>query len=513
MSHKIISSSTSPRCHRKSEEGTGESSEDCKQPSESSDTFATARGTIKVKRRLSHDETDSSTSEQIMKAIKQRRSLTRAQSDSNIDGAASPTRRSHNLSILSDSSTSSGLYQQVGGVERITPPRVAISPSEEDIVSSQPPQISTQQATKSSKRSYSTSSGHFADQESEGEPLSPDIAVPTPRASIQMAVPLDEDTIKTYNDSTSDDDKTHKDSIVSEMQEQFPLLRSTTTPLLCTLTQNNNMCRSLPNNLHRIGLERSSSEEYPSPRSERSYTVASAPASNSLVRRVADEGRILSEICEDSAESRASTQSPSPPPFNDSRSRSDAFIEAGKLNITRLGANKSNSFDRKLNNAQQLEQARDASRLKAVAENGRRGSILSRLLPSRKNKRQSDPDVTPVSVQNALSQSLQLRPTSPTNVLTTSLPARPKSSTPKARSRFSVLRRRRDNNELMLSPTKDFSLSGGRLSPSPGARYGDPSSPLLQQRNIMLSIYANLNYWLSQHKEVSWYLKEVVINL
>ncbi|XP_065912558.1 ras-specific guanine nucleotide-releasing factor 1-like [Dysidea avara] len=61
----------------------------------------------------------------------------------------------------------------------------------------------------------------------------------------------------------------------------------------------------------------------------------------------------------------------------------------------------------------------------------------------------------------------------------------------------------------MLSPTKDFSLSGGRLSPSPRARYGDPSSQLLQQRNIMLSIYANLNYWLSQHKEDFLYNKSL----
>ena len=506
MSRKTLSPSTSPRRCRKSDEGPGESSEDSKQPPESSDMFATARGTIKVKRRLSHDETGSGTTEQIVKAIKQRRSLTRAQSDSNIDEVISPTRRSRKLSTHSDSSTSSGLCQQVGAVERGTPPRAVISPSEED-VSSRPTRIDRQQTTESSSRSFSTSSGHFADQESEGEPLSPDPPCPTPRASIQMAVPIDEDTITTYNDNTSDDDKVQKDSIVSEMQEQFPLLRSSTSPLLSILAQNNDMCRSLPNNLHRIGLERSLSEEYPSPRSERSYTVSGAnvtdlKASNSLVRRVADEGRILSEIYEDSAESRASTQSPSPPPFNDPRSRSDAFIGAGKPNITRLGANKSNSFDRKVNNAQQLEQARDLSRLKVVGENGRRGSILSRLLPSRK-KRQSDPDVTPLSIQNALTQSLQHRPTSPMNVLSTSLPAHIKSSTPKSKSRFSMLRRRRDNNELMLSPTKDFSLSGGRLSPSPGARYGDPSSQLLQQRNIMLSIYANLNYWLSQHKEVS----------
>jgi len=501
MSHKTLSPRISPHRHRKSDEGPGESSEDSKQ---SSDMFATARGTIKVKRRLSHDETSLGTTEQIVMAIKQRRSLIRAQSDSNIDDVASPTRHSRKLSTQSDSSTSSGLCQHVGGVERMTPPQVAISPSEEDVISSQ----SRQQTTKSSSRSFSISSGHFADQESEGEPLSPEPPVPTPRASIQMAVPLNEDTIKVYNDSTSDDDKTNKDSIVSEMQEQFPLLRSSTSPLLNTLSENNDMCRSLPNNLHRIGLERSSSEEYPSPRSERSYTVSSVSVtvSNSLARRIADEGRILSEICEDSAESRASTQSPSPPPFNESCAQSDAFIEAGKFNITKLGANKSDSFDRQLHNAQQLEQARDAGRLKTVAENGRRGSIFSRLLPSRKNKRLSDPDVSPVSAQNTVTQFLQLRPTSPTNVLTTSLPVHVKSSTPRARSRFSVLRRRRDNNELMLSPTKDFSLSGGRLSPSPGARYGDPSSPLLQQRNIMLSIYANLNYWLSKHKEVSWKL-------
>ncbi|XP_065912554.1 uncharacterized protein [Dysidea avara] len=370
MSRKTLSPSASPRRRRKSDEGPGESSEDSKQPSESSDMFATARGTIKVKRRLSHDETGSGTAEQIVKAIKQRRSLTRAQSDSNIDDVASPTRRSRKLSTHSDSSTSSGLYQQIGAVERGTPPRAMISPSEED-VSSRPTQINRQQTTESSSRSFSTSSSHFADQESEGEPLSPDPSCPTPRASIQMAVPIDKDTITTYNDNTSDDDKAQKDSIVSEMQEQFPLLRSSTSPLLSILAQNNDMCHSLPNNLHKIGLERSLSEEYPSPRSERLYTVSGASvtdlkASNSLVRRVADEGRILSEIYEDSAESRASTQSPSLPPFNDLHSRSDAFIEAGKLNITRLGAKKSNSFDRKVNNAQQLEQARDLSRLKVV---------------------------------------------------------------------------------------------------------------------------------------------------
>ena len=507
MSHKTLSPSTSPYCHRrKSDEGPGESSEDSKQPSESSDMFATARGTIKVKRQLSHDDTGSDTTEQIVKAIRQQKSLTRAQSDSNIDDSVSSSKRSRKLSAQSDSSTSSG---RVGTVERVTPPRVATLPSKEDVVISRAPQISRQQTTESSSQSFSTSSGHFGDQESEGEPLSPDPTCPTPRVSIQTAVPISEDT---NDETTSDDDKTHRDSIVSEMQEQFPLLRSTTSQLLSTLAQTNDMCRSLPSNLHRIGLERSSSEEYPSPRSEHCYTVSGTDlkASNSLARRVADEGRILSEISEDSAESRASTQSPSPLPLNDPRSQSDTFIEAEKPNITRLCVNKSNSFDSKVDNAQQFEQERDMSHLKAVAENGRRGSIFSRLLPSRK-KRQSDPDVIPLQ-NNSLTQSLQLRPTSPVTELTTTLPPHVKSSS-KAWSRFSVLRRKKNNNELVLSPTKDFSFYGGRLSPSPGARYGDPSNQVLQQRNIILSIYANLNYWLSQHKEVLFVIVNHIVLL
>lgn len=495
MSHKTFVSRQGPRRHRKSKE-----SSNSKSPEEPTEAFATARGTIKAKRRFSHDEGVRGINE----PANQNRPLVRASSDSNIvhNHGLSPQQSS------SDSNNSLSNCEQVAPADKLPPPRVAISPSVEDVEEAKV----KRQFTSETSQSFSTSSDHYGDQESEGEVLmSPNPNYPTPKVSIQLPVPLSADnttdaSTKNINDNCS--------NLVSEIMEQFPsLLRSTTSPILTSISQRNDFSHSLPNNLHMVGLDRVCGEEHPVGKSKRSNSITGSVESitssgNSWLNK-STEGHVLSEIHEDSAESRASSRSPTPPPAGTTlRSRSDAFLETAPVGITKLEAKKSDSFDRRLTVSQEIDQARAISRVRAN-ENGRRGSFLARLLPMRgKGKRhQSDSEALSSSnnrqtVDKAVqSQFIPIRPNSPSS-FESSLVASLKPTTAK-KTRFpSVLRRKKEIPEPILSPTRDardFSLFGGRLSPSPGARY---SNNLIHQRSILLSIYSNLNYWIHRHKEV-----------
>lgn len=489
MAHKVFVSRSGPQRHKKNDES---SVVDVKQSEEPIDTFVLARGTVREKRRFSHDEGVCDINKT---ANYQKRNLIRASSDSNIvHNHYLSSQHSQPLSSHSDSSNSLSVYQQVVPIDRLSPPRVAISPSEEDSVIAELPKIN-RQFTSETSRSFSTSSDHYDDLESESEITSPDPSCPTPRISIQLPVPVQIDNgIINSTNTAAEDNKCS--NLVSEMMEQFPsLLRSITSPALSNISKRGDFSHSLPNNLHMVGLDKSGGDSDGN-RSKRCYSVTGstesmASSGNSWLNK-AIEGHTLSEIHEDSAESRASTKSPSPVPADDTlRPRSDAFGKADKVNVTRLGTNKSDSFDRKLAASQEIEQGREISRVKGN-ENGRRGSFLSRLLPIRgKGKRhQSESEV---SKDKALPP-VSIRPSSPSFDSSTS------SKSPQKKNRFSsVLRRKKENNEVALLPNRDFSLSGGRLSPSPGARYGDS---LLQQRSVLLSIYNNLNYWIDRHKEV-----------
>ena len=445
---------------------------------------------MKAKRRFSHEEGV----HEINNPIIRKSSLVRASSDSNIVHNVGAVQ--HQLSS-DDSSNSLTNYQQVAPTDTLTPPLVSISPSEGDMVSEQVVKIK-RQFTSDTSRSFSTGSDHYGDMESDGEGVtSPDVSCPTPKVSIQLPVLLE-------TDNTTNSNNDNCGTLVSEMLEQFPSLL--TSPVLSNISQRNDFSHSLPNNLNMVGLDQLCSEEHSTMRSNsitgsvECMTVAAA-ASNSWLLTKAMEGRTLSEIHEDSAESRASTKSPSPIPADRTlRPRCDAFSDiAALVNITRLESNKSDSFDRKMAATQESEQPR----VRPI-ENGRRGSFLARFLPMRgKGKRhQSESEMHSSSSgrQNFVhSHPIPVRPASPSS-FESSLPVSLKTATSK-KTRFpSVLRRKKEIVEtLSLSPTRDFSMSGGRLSPSPGARYSDSA---VHRRSILRSIYNNLDYWILRHKEV-----------
>ena len=456
------------------------------------EAFATARGTVKAKRRFSHDEGIRG----IHQPVHLRCSLVRASSDSNIV---------HNLEVSSqhtqqlssdDSSNSLTNYQQVAPTDTLTPPLVSISPSEGDMVS-KPVKIK-RQFTSDTSRSFSTSSDHYGDMESEGEvPVSPDMSCPTPKVSIQLPVVLEAENTPA-GVTVTEVNKDNCGTLVSEMLEQFPSLL--TSPVLSNMSD---FSHSLPNNLNMVGLDQGCREEHSTMRSNSitGSVECMTNTANSWLLTKAMEGRTLSEIHEDSAESRASTKSPSPVPADRTlRPRCDAFSElATQINITKLESNRSDSFDRKMAAAQESEQPR----VRPI-ENGRRGSFLARFLPMRvKGKRhQSESEVHSSSSSKhifAQSHPVPARPASPSS-FEASLSVSLKTATSK-KTRFpSVLRRKKEIVEVSsLSPTRDFSMSGGRLSPSPGARYGDSA---VHQRSILRSIYNNLDYWILRHKEV-----------
>ena len=489
MAHKNFVSRQGPRRHKKS---TGSSNiED-----EPVEAFATARGTVKVKRRFSHDENAHS----ITDTANQKCAIVRASSDSNIT-------HDHDISTeqsqqpSSDSNNSLSDNQQVTVTDKPLPPIVAISLSEDSISVDDEGVKINRQLTSETSQTFSTGSDHYGDVESEGEVvISPDPNGPTPKVSIQQAVAVMAESISTMSNING-----NCSNLVSEIMEQFPLLlRSTTAPIISNISQRTDFSHSLPNNLHMVGLEQACSEEHPTSRNKRSNSITGSVESmtssgNSWLNK-AIEGHTLSEIHEDSAESRTSSRSPSPQGESPLRRRADAFRVKNKANITKLGSEKSDTFDRKLAATQETEQARGISRVRPN-ENGRRGSFLARLLPMRgKGKRhQSDSEALSSSNrQSDKSQLLPVRSSSPAS-FELSLPASFKPAVSK-KTRFpSVLRRKKDIPEPILSPTRDFSLSGGRLSPSPGARYG---TNLMHQRSILLSIYSNLNYWIHKYKEV-----------
>ena len=490
MAHKNFVSRQGPRRHKKS---TGSSNiED-----EPVEAFATARGTVKVKRRFSHDDN----ARGIADTIKQKCGIVRACSDSNIT-------HDHDVSTdqsqqpSSDSSNSLSDNHQITPTDKLLPPVVAISTSEDSRAVDDDEIVITRQLTSETSQTFSTGSDHYGDVESEGEVvISPDPNGPTPKVSIQQAV-----AVMTEGTSTMTNINGNCSNLVSEIMEQFPsLLRSTTAPIISNITQRSDFSHSLPNNLHMVGLEQACSEEHSAGRGKRSNSITGSVESmtssgNSWLNK-AIEGHTLSEIHEDSAESRASTRSPSPQGESPLRRHADAFRVKQKVNITKIGSEKSDTFDRKLAATQENEQARVISRVRGN-ENGRRGSFLARLLPMRgKGKRhQSESEAFSSSTrQSDKSQLLAVRPSSPVS-FELSLPANFKVAVSK-KTRFpSVLRRKKEISEPILSPTRDFSLSGGRLSPSPGARY---STNLMHQRSMLLSIYSNLNYWIHKYKEVS----------
>lgn len=502
MSHKTFVSRLGPQRHKKCDKSSGINMD----PSDGSvEMFATARGTVKFKRRFSHDEGVCV----INKTID--RSIIRASSDGNIVNNCnlSPQHSQHSGSH-SGSSNSLSNYPQVPPIDPLSLPQVSISPSVDDVAKQ--PKIK-RQFTSETSQSLSTSSDHYGDIESESEVMLPGLSCPTPKAPVQLPVPLKIETISMSVSMNNLNDNCSS-NLVTEMMKQFPLLlRSPTSPTLSNLSHNSEFSHSLPNDLHVVGLESSSGEEYSGCRKKRCNTVIDSVdcVTSSNGNPWLNKAHTLSEICEDSAESRASTKSPSPAPQGRTqRARSDAFCEVGQINVTRLGVKKSDSFDRKFAAAQEIEQAHELSRIRAANENGRRGSFFSRLLPMRgKGKRhQSESDARSSVVNNkqmvdkALlkSQPISIRPSSPSSLdpYSNSLPSTYKSVTQKKTRFSSVLRRKKEPAEVML-PSRDFSLTGGRLSPSPGARYGDN---LLQQRSVLLSIYSNLNYWLCRHKEV-----------
>ena len=493
MLHKNFVSRQGPRRHKKS---TGSSNVD----DEPVEAFATARGTVKVKRRFSHDEG----ARGITPPASQKFNLVRACSDSNI-------KHDHNVSaeqsqqLSSDSNNSLSNYQQVAPAEKLILPQVAISPSEGTTTAGEDDEGTkiNRQLTSETSQTFSTSSDHYGDVESEGEVvISPDPSGPTPKVSVQQAVAVMADSMATMSNING-----NCSNLVTEIMEQFPSLwRSTTSPIITNISQRIDFSHSLPNNLHMVGLEQASSEEHPPGKSKRSNSITGSMESmtssgNSWLNK-STEGHTLSEIYEDSAESRPSSRSPSPEVVSPLRRRADAFRVKNRVHITKLGTERSDTFDRKLDATQESEQTRAISRVRGN-ENGRRGSFLARLLPMRgKGKRhQSDSsEVLTSSCRQSIdkSQLIPGRPNSPA-AFESSLPASFKPTTPK-KTRFpSVLRRKKEIPEPTLSPTRDFSMSGGRLSPSPGARY---STNLIHQRSILLSIYSNINYWIHRHKEV-----------
>ena len=485
-------SPVSPRKGFVSRAGPQRNTKNDKSTEEPIEAFATARGTVKSKRRFSHDEGICG----INSLFHQKCSLVRASSDSNIVHNVETSSQQTRPLSSDNSSNSLTNYQKVPPVDTLTPPLVAISPSEGDRLNEQVKV--KRQFTSDTSRSFSTGSDHYGDMESEGEvPMSPDMSCPTPKVSIQLPVVLEAENTPagvTVTNNSNDNCGT----LVSEMLEQFPSLL--TSPVLSNMSD---FSHSLPNNLNMVGLDQTCREEHTTMRSNSitgSVESVTATANSWLVMKAIGEGRTLSEIHEDSAESRASTKSPSPTPADRTlRPRCDAFSDiATQVNITKLESSKSDTFDRKMAAAQDSEQPR----VRPI-ENGRRGSFLARFLPMRgKGKRhQSESEVNSSSSGRqtfAQSHPIPARPSSP-SAFEASLPGSLKTATSK-KTRFpSVLRRKKEIVEATsLSPTRDFSMSGGRLSPSPGARY----SSAVHQRSILRSIYNNLDYWIVRYKEV-----------
>ena len=486
-------SPVSPRKGFVSRPGPQRNTKGDKSTEEPVEAFATARGTVKSKRMkskrsFSHDEDVCA----INIPVRRKRSLIRASSDSNIVHNVEVSSQ-HTRPLSSDDSNNSLTnYQQVAPADTLSPPLVAISPSEGDVVNEQVK--IKRQFTSDMSRSCSTGSDHYGDRESEGEITSPDMSGPTPKVSIQLPVVLEAENTAagvTITNNSNDNCGT----LVSEMLEQFPSLL--TSPVLSNMSD---FSHSLPNNLNMVGLDQV--EEHSTMRSNSitgSMESMTATANSWLVMKAIEEGQTLSEIHEDSAESRASTKSPSPPPADRTlRPRCDAFSDiATQVSITKLESSKSDTFDRKM--AQESEQPR----VRPI-ENGRRGSFLARFLPMRgKGKRhQSESEVnSSSSIRQIFVQSHPIppRPSSP-SAFEASLPGNLKTAISKKTRFASVLRRKKEIVEATsLSPTRDFSMSGGRLSPSPGARYGNSA---VHQRSILRSIYNNLDYWILRHKEV-----------
>ena len=493
MAHKTFVSRVGPRRHKKSQESF---SADSKEPAEA---FATARGTVKAKRRFSNDDGVGG----VITLSNQKLHLVRASSDSNIiHNHDVSSQQSQQLS--SDSSNSLSNYQQVAPADKLSPLH---PPSESD--TGEEVKIKTQ-FTRDTSQTFSTGSDHYGDIESEGEEVkSPDPSGPTPKVSIQLPVSLQVDSPHMTPTCSNNGNCSN---LVSEMVEQFPsLLTTTASPVLLNISQRNDFSLSLPNNLHMVGLEQVCGDRHSANSAKRCNSITGSvecvtATGNSWLNKVV-EGRTLSEIHEDSAESRASTRSPSPPADGTLRSRSDEYGSAAQISITKLESKKSESFDRKLAALQDNEQSRGLFRTR-TNENGRRGSFLARLLPMRgKGKRHQSDSVMLSSSANkqvmekALhAQLIPVRPISPS--FDSTLSASTLKPAASKKTRFpSVLRRKKEITEPTLSPTgRDFSMSGGRLSPSPGALY---SNNVLHQRNILLSIYGNLNYWICRHKEVS----------
>lgn len=485
-------SPVSPRKGFVSRQGPQRNTKNNQSTEEPVEAFATARGTVKSKRRFSHDEGIRG----INMPTHRECSLVRASSDSDIVHNVDVSSQQAQPLSSDDSSNSLTNYQQVAPANTLTPPLVAISPSEGDRVDKQVKM--KRQLTSDTSRSISTGSDHYGDMESEGEvPTSPDMSCPTPKVSIQLPVVLEAENTAagvTVTNNSNDNCGT----LVSEMLEQFPSLL--TSPVLSNMSD---FSHSLPN-LNMVGLDQACREEHSTMRSNSitgSVESMTATANSWLVMKAIGEGRTLSEIHEDSAESRASTKSPSPAPADRTlRPRCSAFsdIATTQVNITKLESSKSDSFDRRMSAPQESEQPR----VRPI-ENGRRGSFLARFLPMRgKGKRhQSESEVNPSSSSRQIlvqSHPIPARPSSP-SAFEASLPGSLKAAISK-RTRFpSVLRRKKEIVEATsLSPTRDFSMSGGRLSPSPGARY----SSAVHQRSILRSIYDNLDYWILRHKEV-----------
>ena len=444
--------------------------------------FVAARGTVKSKRRFSHDDGTCNANNPIIS----KPSLVRANSDSNIVHNVLPQ---HSQSLTSDDSSNSlSSYQQVAPTSTLTPPMVSVSSSDGDVVTTEEGKVKVQ-FTSNMSRSVSTGSENYGDLESEGEVvITTDVSCPTPKVSIQLPVPLGgEDTTPIASIITSNN---NCGTLVSEILEQFPAL------LQSNLSQRIDFSHSLPNNLNMVGLDQLNNEQVAMLRSHSiTGSVESVTPSSWLVTK-ATEVRTLSEIHEDSAESRASTKSPSPPPADQTlRPASASMSKLGdQVKITKLGSKRSDSFDRKMAAVHEGEQVRARSN-----ENGRRGSFLARFLPMRvKSKRhQSESEIHSSNSRQLFvhSHPIPVRPTSP---FESSLPANLKTSPKKTRFP-SVLRRKKDAAGATLSPSRDFSMSAGRLSPSPGARY---SNTIIHQRNILRSIYNNLDYWIHHYKEV-----------
>ena len=447
------------------------------------DAFVTARGTVKSKRRFSHDDGTSDAN----KLIIRKPSLVRANSDGNIVHNVLPQ---HSQQLTSDDSSNSlSSYQHVAPTGTLTPPVVSVSSSDGDVVVTAEGKMN-EQSTSNMSRSVSTASENYGDLESEGEVvITTDMSCPTPKVSIQLPVPLvGEDSTPVVSINTSNN---NCGTLVSEILEQFPAL------LESNLSQRIDFSHSLPGNLNMVGLDQLNNEKLTVLRSHSITGSVESVTASSWLATMVTEMRTLSEIHEDSAESRASTKSPSPPPADRTlRSTSASMSKLSDVKITKLESKKSDSFDRKMTAAHEGEQVRVRSN-----ENGRRGSFLARFLPMRvKSKRhQSESEIHSSSnSRQSLVQShpIPVRPTSPT--FESSLPATLKPSPKKTRFP-SVLRRKKDVAGASLSPSRDFSMSAGRLSPSPGARY---SNTIMHQRNILRSIYNNLDYWIHQFKEV-----------